>query len=168
MPLSAHVVNSEVVPRTLGTSEAGASLQPPPRSELGAVGGPSVAPVPIVPQPGVSGLIPPAGTSARFTDRRSVRSESEDDMQSVHSRRSERSRRSAYESGSEREHSTERADLVLSPAPQQLEVEEERRRRRDRELADARDTEIRDLVQRTRYLTTEVEEFVESMGGTVL
>jgi hypothetical protein len=41
-------------------------------------------------------------------------------------------------------------------------VEEERRRRRDRELAAARDAEIRDLVQRTRYLTTEVEEFVGS------
>jgi hypothetical protein len=48
-----------------------------------------------------------------------------------------------------------------------LEVEEERRRRRDRELAAARDAEIRDLIQRTRYLTTEVEEFVESMGNTV-
>ncbi len=117
MPLSAYVVNSEVVPRTLGTSEADGSLQPPPRSELGAVGGPSVAPVPIVPQPGVSGLIPPAGTSAGFTDRRSVRSESEDNMQSVHSRRSERSRRSAYESGSERDFSTERADPVLTPPP---------------------------------------------------
>jgi hypothetical protein len=49
-----------------------------------------------------------------------------------------------------------------------LEVEEERRRRRDRELAAARDAEIRDLIQRTRYLATEVEEFVESMGNTVL
>ncbi len=49
-----------------------------------------------------------------------------------------------------------------------MEVEEERRRRRDRELAAARDTEIKDLIQRTRYLAAEVEEFVEGMGSTVL
>ncbi len=153
MPLSAHVVNAEIVSRMLGTSEAGSSLQPPPRPESSTVGGPNVVPVPVVPQPGGSGSIPPAGTSTGFTDRRSVHSESEDDMQSVHSCRSERSRRSAYESESERDYSTERVDPDLAPAPQQrrrlrgpeltsLEVEEERRRRRERELAAARDAEI--------------------------
>jgi hypothetical protein len=47
-------------------------------------------------------------------------------------------------------------------------VEEERRRRRDMELAAARDAEIKDLIQRTRCLAAEVEEFVEGMGNTVL
>jgi hypothetical protein len=179
VPLSAHVVNAEIVSRTLGASEAGGSLQPPPRPESSAVGGPNVAPAPVVPQPGGSGSVPPAGTSTGFTDRRSAHSESEDDMQSVHSRRSERSRRSAYESESEYDYSTERADPVLAPAPQQrrrlrdpeptaLEVEEERRRRRERELAAARDAEINDLIQRTRCLAAEVEEFVEGMRNTVL
>jgi hypothetical protein len=170
MPLSAHVVNAEIVSRTLGASEASGSLQPPPRPESSAVGGSNVAPVPVVPQPGCSGSIPPIpGTSTGFTDRRSAHSESEDDMQSVHSRRSERSRRSAYESESEHDYSTERADPALAPAPQQrrrlrgpdltsLEVEEERRRRRERELAAARDAEINDLIQRTRCLAAEVEE----------
>jgi hypothetical protein len=94
-------------------------------------------------------------------------------MQSIHSRRSERSRRSAYESESEHDYGTERADPALAPAPQQrrrlrgpeltsLEVEEERRRRRERELAAARDAEINDLIQRTRCLAAEVEEFVKA------
>jgi hypothetical protein len=71
------------------------------------------------------------------------------------------------------------ADPVLAPAPQQrrrlrgpeltsLEVEEERRRRRERELATARDDEINDLIQRTRCLAAEVEEFVKGMRNTVL
>ncbi len=90
-------------------------------------------------------------------------------MQSIHSRRSERSRRSTYQSESEHDYSTERIDPVLTPAPQQrrrlcgleltsMEVEEERRRRRERELAAARDAEINDLIQRTRCLTAEVVE----------
>jgi hypothetical protein len=70
MPLSAHVVNAEIVSRTLGNSEAGSPLQPLPWPELSAVGGSNVAPVPVVPQPGGSGSIPPAGTSTGFTDRR--------------------------------------------------------------------------------------------------
>jgi hypothetical protein len=180
IPLSAHVVNAEIVSRTLGSSEAGASLQPPPRHESNTVGGSNLAPVPVVPQPGGPDPIPPVGTGAGFTGQRSAHSESEDDMQSIHSHRSERSRRSTYQSESEHDYSTERIDPVPKPAPQQRrrlrdpeltsleEVEEERRRRRERELAAARDAEINDLIQRTRCLTAEVGEFVEGMRNTFL
>jgi hypothetical protein len=179
MPLSAHVVNAEIVSRTLSSSEAGGSLQPPPRYDSNAVGGSNTAHVPVVPQPGGPGPIPPAGTSTSFTGQWSAHSESEDDMQSIHSHRSERSRRSTYQSESEHDYSTERIDPVLKPAPQQrrrfrgpeltsLEVEEERRRRRERELAAARDAKISDLIQRTRCLTAEVGEFVDGMKNTVL
>jgi hypothetical protein len=100
-------------------------------------------------------------------------------MQSIHSHRSERSRRSTYQSESEHDYSTEHIDPLPKPAPQQrrrlrgpeltsLEAEEERRRRRERELAAARDAEINDLIQRTRCLTAEVGEFVEGMRNTVL
>ncbi len=129
MPLSAHVVNAEVVPRLPGPNlptipagglllEAGPVILP----QFGSIategpsgvtpgGGGTSAPVPVVPQPGYQPL--PAGGGERPTTRRAARSESEDDVHSIRSHGSARSRQSEYRTETDRDYSTERDE----PAP---------------------------------------------------
>jgi hypothetical protein len=96
-------------------------------------------------------------------------------MHSIRSHGSARSRRSEYRTETDRDYSTERDEpaprLTTSlrrrprvPEPRETDLSRER----ERELAAARDAEISELISRTRCLTMEVEEFVESMRNTVL
>jgi hypothetical protein len=109
----------------------------------------------------------------------SLRSESEDDMHSVRSQRSAASKRSGYQTDrTERDLSTDRENLgprpmtqlrrrirPAEPTPEEIEA---RKRLMEREAAAARDAEIDELITKARYLTLEVEEFVEAMRNTVL
>jgi hypothetical protein len=132
MPFSAHVVNAEVVPQLPGPSSssatAGALLDADPvilpqygstitggPSGVNPVGGRPTAPVPVVRQPGYQPI--PAGGGEGFTSRRTRRSESEDDMHSVRSHGSARSRRSDYRTETDRDYSTERDEPAPRPTP---------------------------------------------------